>query len=227
MKKNRKKIRCIYWIILILVSMALGIGRAALELSDFTVKIIMGVWLAVVVVSSITIDCLWYREFNGKLKEINLILDEQGDPEKYIIELNALMEGKHSSQIRQLHLINLGAAHILKRDYEKAKSLLLQAKPPKFGKINQVIYWADLALVHFYLKEEQSAYAIIAAQKNSFEQFKNNKQIGDILAILSIFQLVTMGEKEKAKQQLDKARKQWESPRNMSDFTHLESLINM
>lgn len=223
MEKNEKRIKRVCWTILILGSAALGAGQATFNLSNF----ILIAWLSIVALGSMTLNLLWYREISQKLNKINLILNEQCDPDQYIAELNALMEGKRSFQLRQIHLINLGAAYIQKEDYEKAKSLLLQVKPSRIGKINKVIYWADLALAYFYLKEEQLACAIMEAQKNNFQQFKDDKQVGETLAILAIFQLLTTGEKEKAKQQLAEARKQWESPRSMNDFAHLESLINM
>lgn len=224
MEKNKKKIRVIYWAIIILGSLILGIVTAALEWNDFMRKVTFISWVSIMGIGAFAINLAWGMEFTQKLNKINLILNEERDPDRYILELNALMEGKRSFQLRQLHLINLGAAYSQKEDYEKAKSLLLKARAPKIG-INKVIYWADLAMVYFYLKEDEAACAIIEAQKDNFEKFKDHKQVGGTLAVLSLFHLAAMGEKNKLRQQLSEAKEKWENKQNKSDFIHLESLV--
>ncbi len=135
----------------------LGAAFAALEVSRNTRNVLMALWLVAVAVAAVTIDLQWYRSFNRRLQALGPILTEQNDPDRYIEEISVLLEGKKSPQLRGLLLVNLCAAYCDKKEYDIAKALLMQVKPKKLAPINRMVYWADLAYLHFHLQEDAQA----------------------------------------------------------------------
>ena len=219
---DNKKIRMIFWIVIIVLSIFFGIVAAALDLSPTVRRILMAVYLTFVLISSISIDLLWYRFFNHRLKALQPILLHQRDADRYITEITALLEGKKSPQIRSVLKLNLSAAYCEKKEYEKAKELLLQIKPRKLAGTNRLIYWADLAYVYFYLQENQNAISIMDQQKVPFSKLSDNGYVGGLLAILSIFRKLAENDNIGARQLLDQSRAKWENQYTAPDFEYLE-----
>ena len=224
MDKNRKKIRIIFWISTIVLSGLFGAGLSAFSVAPPIKTILIVVFLSIVCFIAMAINLLWYREFNQKLKALQPILLEEHDANRYIQEIQALLEGKKSPQICGILKLNLSAAYCEKKEYGTAKELLLQIDPRKLGGTNRFVYWADLAYVYFYLQENQKATLILEQQQAHFSKLSNNLHLGGLLAILMIFQKITEGDKPGARQLLDQARPQWKNERTAPDFEYLETL---
>lgn len=224
MIENKKKIRTVFWIIVLSGSLLLGAAVGALEVSHGGKNALLAVWLVAVAVASVAIDLLWYRAFNRQLKSLQPILSEEGDPDRYIQEISALLEGKRSPQLRGVLLINLCAAYCDKREYDTAKALLLQVNPKKLSPVNRLVYWADLAYIHFHLQEDAPACAILTQQKDALLKFKESPHLGGLIAILSTFQKIAEGDKTAAGVLLAQARPQWQTARNAHDFEYLDQL---
>lgn len=222
MVNNEKKIRVISWVIIILGSLVVGGVTGALEITE-TMKIgIVIVWLIFIFLIICNINLLWNRSMFKKVSSLSSILSEDHDPDRYIAEINALLEGTKSEQFRQIRLLNLGAAYCDKEDYRMAKELLMQVETSKLAPINQTVYWIDLALVHFYLKENQEACAIMEQQKDAFSELKDHQTLGGSLALLTISEQLAMGNAAEAKKLLDDLRPRWENDRNARDFDNLD-----
>lgn len=224
MMENKKKIRAVFWIIVLSGSLLLGAAIGALEISHGGKNALLAVWLGAVAVAAVAIDLLWYHAFNRRLKSLQPILSEEGDPDRYIQEISALLEGKRSPQLRGVLLVNLCAAYCDKEEYDTAKALLLQVNPKKLSPINRLAYWADLAYIHFHLQENAQACAILTQQENALLKFKESPHLGGLVAILFAFQKVAQGDKAAAKALLAQARPLWLTAHNAHDFEYLEQL---
>ncbi len=227
MMKNKKKIRTAFWIIVLSGSALLGVAVGALDTRAAVKNTLLIVWLGAVAAAAVAIDLLWYRAFNQRLKALQPILSEERDPDRYIQEISALLEGKRSPQLRGVLLINLCAAYCDKKEYDTAKALLMQINPKKLAPINRLVYWADLAYVHFHLQEDAQACDIITQQQKALLKFQDNPHFGGLVAILLIFKKMAEGDKVEAKALLDQARVQWQTARNTHDFEHLEQLCRI
>lgn len=224
MIENKKKIRTIFWIIVLSGSLLLGAAIGALEISHGRKNVLLVMWLGTVAVAAVAIDLLWYHAFNRQLKALQPILSEDGDPDRYIQEISALLEGKRSPQLRGVLLMNLCAAYCDKKEYDTAKALLLQVNPKKLAPVNRLAYWADLAYIHFNIQEDAQACAILAQQQSALLRFKESTDLGGLIAILFVFQKIAEGDKVQAKALLAQARPRWQTLRNAHDFEYLEQL---
>lgn len=221
MLKNKKKIRIAFWVAAVTLSALLGVATEALEISDSAKNVLLIVWLGSMAAVSVAIDLLWYRSFNQRLKALQPILLKERDPDRYIQEISALLEGKKSPQLRGVLLINLSAAYCEKKEYDTAKTLLLQIDPKKLAGINRLAYWADLAYVHFYLHEDERACAALARQEKELLKFADHPHLGGLIAILSVFKKLAEGDKPGAKALLEQARARWENAHSAPDFDYL------
>ena len=221
MMESKKRIRMMFWIIVLSGSALLGGFTQALDMDDSHKNILLIVWLVSIAVVSIAIDLLWYRAFNQQLKALRPILLEERDPDRYIQEISALLEGKKSPHLRGVLLINLSAAYCEKQEYDTAKALLLQIDPKKLSSVNRLIYWAVLAYVQFYLREDKQACTILNQHEKAFAKFAESPQLGGILAILDIFKKLYADDKAGAKARLEIARPKWENAHNKPDFDYL------
>lgn len=224
MKMRRKKIRTAFWIVLIVGSMGLGIGTAAFQPEPFVKTALILGWITVIFVSSVAIDLLWYRKLNQTLKALYPILFQEHDADRYIKEINTLLEEEKSPNIQEIRNLNLCAAYCEKKEYRTAKEKLLQINPRRLRGINQTVYWADLAYVHFYLQENEQANLILEQQAATFSKLSEDPYLGGLIAVLSIFQTLTQGDRTGAKQLLELARPQWENEHTAPDFGYLDKL---
>ncbi|WP_077611913.1 hypothetical protein [Clostridium sp. Marseille-P2415] len=224
MEKNKRRIRIVFWIAVIIVSASLGVFTAAFDLNASAKKVLIVIYLSIVALTSIAIDLMWYRKFNQKLRSLQSVLLQEHDADRYISEINALLMGKKSPQICSILKLNLCAAYCEKKDYSTAKELLLQINPRKLAGINKFVYWADLAYVHFYLHEDEKAVLILTQQKTPFSKLSDHTHLGGLINILLIFQMLAEGDKTGARQLLEKARPQWENEHTAPDFEYLDKL---
>lgn len=221
MMKNKKKIRIAFWIIVLSGSTLLGFITEALKISNSTRNVLLIIWLGVIAIVSVAIDMLWLQSFNRQLKSLQPILLKEHDPDRYIQEISALLEGKKSPHLRCALLINLSAAYCEKKEYDTAKTLLMQINPKKITGINKLIFWANLAYIHFYLNENEQACTILTQQQKEFSKFAEHPHLGGLIAILSIFKKLSEGESSEANTLLEKVRDRWENEQNAPDFDYL------
>ncbi|MDF3004108.1 MAG: hypothetical protein K0S22_580 [Oscillospiraceae bacterium] len=221
MMKNKKKIRIAFWIIVLSGSALLGFITEALKISNSTRNVLLIIWLGVIAIVSVAIDMLWLQAFNRQLKSLQPILLKEHDPDRYIQEISALLEGKKSPHLRCALLINLSAAYCEKKEYDTAKTLLMQINPKKITGINKLIFWANLAYIHFYLNENEQACTILTQQQKEFSKFAEHPHLGGLIAILSVFKKLSEGETSEANTLLEKVRARWENEQNAPDFDYL------
>lgn len=184
-------------------------------------------WIAAGVLTGIYLIYLAIYIYNAKkLDALSPILAQQADPDRYISEVNKLLENKKSAQLQNIRFINLAVAYEYKRDYEKANEWLLRVNPRQLTIANRNVYWANLAFTDFYLGKNKEACAIMDAQRAKFQQLSAFEEHKAKLAILSIFYNIAQKEKKAAKKQLTTYRKSFSNPLYEADFTYLDMLLN-
>lgn len=225
MLKNGNKIRIIFWIILIVTSFLFGVGLAAFEPSDEVKKNSIIAFLCFVALTSTTINIMWYRAFNKKLASLHAILLEEHDADRYIAEINELMEDKLSPQMHSILQLCLSTGYCEKKDFGKAKELLSLINHQKLTGVNRTLYWADFAYVHFYLKENNKAIQIMKEQQAKFNKISKHPKWGALILVLTVFKELAEGNLEKAQSLFEQERPKWETEHNKDDFEYLEKLF--
>lgn len=97
----------------------------------------------------------------------------------------------------------------------------MQINPKKITGIKKLIFWANLAYIHFYLNENEQACAILTQQQKEFSKFAEHPHLGGLITILSVFKKLSEGETSKANAILEKVRARWENEQNAPDFDYL------
>lgn len=224
MEKKRKRIRIIYWVVLILGAAGIGVFAAMQDLpAHLRISLIVS-WALLGAIVSLSTDILWAQSVGKQLAKLTPILTEEKDADRYIAELTALMGDIRSPQLHQIYLVNMGAAYCEKNDYYNAKRYLEQVVPKKLAKLNRVVFWADMALVLFYLNEKDDACRIMEDHAAAFAKFQDSALLGGTIAIIHIFYLLAKEKKEDAKTALDAANAKWRNPRTADDLDHLAKL---
>jgi tetratricopeptide (TPR) repeat protein len=224
MEKLYKRIHIIYWIVFI-ATYFLAMHTAFAEFPDDTQWTVFILWAVAMVAGIVLVELLFAQHMTQKLNALmpSLYLS----PDQYITDLKELLSGKRiSKQYHQVLCINLCAAYCRKKDFKTAKKYLSQVNTKKLGStFNRAAYWADLALVHFELEEQEEACAILKEQQKLFSRWKEDKRIGALLAILHIWELVAKNQYQEAATLLKEARPRWETENNAEDFAFLEEQI--
>lgn len=225
MEKNRKRIRILWWICIIVIAFAVGIVCGAMELDREKTMLVTGVFAAVIILSGFVINQLWYRSFCKMLLGYEEILKEQHNPDLYIEKQKELLAGKKSQQIIAMLCINICCGYCEKGDYTTAKQYLMKINPKKIYGVLRAVYWADLAYTHFYLQESEEAMLILQENKEQFDKFGKTEALGGIIAVLEIFALYYSGERDSAKSTLKIKKEEWKGEDTRKDFAYLEALL--
>ena len=224
MQKHHTTIRIIFWLLSMLGSLVLGLLMAGANLSSAKQMIYIGYWLVFLMLGSIGINYLWLWQFGKAMDALRPLLSQPQGPDRYICEMQTMLRGRRSGWLRAVLLTNIAVGHLAKEDYAKGKALLLQVNHKRLLGSNQTIYWADLALAYFYLGEDTQAMQLLHARAPQFSALRNHTTFGGLLAILSVFEQLALGNRAAATQLLEQARQRWLDPLHDKDFAHLERL---
>ncbi|WP_124068319.1 hypothetical protein [Clostridium sp. E02] len=224
--KNEKKIKIIFWVVFITCSAALGAMTEAFDMSPSKKTALILIWLSLGASFSVWILFWSYFKLQQKINSLKPILLEENGIDRYILEIQTLLSVKHSTSIVDLLKITLSQAYCGKKEYTLAKGVLLEVTPRKLARINQTVYWANLAYIYFQLQEDTYANRIMEKQKRSFVKQSTNPRLAKLISILWIFQAISNHDKDKARLLLQQSSKKWENDSNQSDFEMLKSLCD-
>lgn len=222
---NRKKISILFvggWVI---VALALGVCRGAISLSDTVFYGLYGLLNLGILVSWYGVNQRWYRNFVKQVAALDVILTREHDPDRYIAENEKLLAGKKSAQIKTMLWINLCRGYCAKGDYKKAQQKLELVQEKKIIGIQKFAYRADCAYVAFYLGENHKALSYMAKNKHGIDRFEKNKELGGLIAILHIFELLATDKPELAQALYTHSKDAWEDEQNKEDFRYLKALL--
>ena len=225
--KTERRIKIVTYIIVLLGSIVVGILPRVLGLNQSLQFGIYAGWFFIILLVAMNINLIASVYMMKRIGKVGRILTEENNPNRYIIEMNRLLEGTKSAQYEQLRLLNIGAAYCYKGDYRKAKETYLQVKTEQLTSLNKIVYWADLALVYFSLEENRSACEIMEQQKEIFEEYKENINLKNLLIIINIYWEIAKGNMDEAKKMIAKYRPEIENERNKKDFDELERRVSV
>ena len=195
-----------------------------MSLSQKTALIL--IWLSLGASFSVWILFWSYFKLQQKINSLKPILLEENGIDRYILEIQTLLSVKHSTSIVDLLKIILSQAYCGKKDYNLAKGILLEVNPRKLARINQTVYWADLAYIYYQLQEDTYANPIMEKQKRKFIKQSANPRLAKRISILWIFQAISNHDKDKARILLEQYKEKWKDDSNPSDFEMLKSMCD-
>lgn len=216
---SHNRVRLIYWIIVALGSLILGLfcTRTGWNTS------LLALWLGLVFLGAMAVELLWFRSLAKKTNALMPLL--RTDPDRYIAEIEALLGDVRSLGVQQTRCINLAAAHCEKGDYRKAVDLLTSLDPRRIPPVNQGPYWADLALARFHLGQNDQARAVIDGQSALFARMKDDRALGGLAAVLSVYYARSKGELQLAWERYYAARTAWPDPATQKELDMLEERL--
>lgn len=223
--KNKKKITISFVGVWVFAALVLGICKAAFSLSNPIFYVLYGLLLLGILVSWYAVNQSWYREFVKKVAALDVILTQEHDPDHYIAENEKLLEGKKSTQIKTMLLVNLCRGYCAKGDYQEAQRQLELVEEKKLIGIQRVVYLADCAYVAFYLGENDKALAYLAKNKRNIDRFEKSRELGGLIAILHMFELLATDKIQLAQALYLVSKDTWEDDHNHEDFDYLKSRL--
>lgn len=179
MEKQRQHIRLIFWAIVIAVSGLLGVARAALGLEGIISKLLVVSWLVCAVAASVWIDVRWQQKLQKRLAEMQLILSEEKDPDRYIKELHELLDGAKKWNLVLCRNMNLSMAYAEKKDYEKALQYLEELDPARMQGELKAVYWANRGLFCLYTGKTEEGQKMLLEQKPILEAYQKNPYVAE------------------------------------------------
>ena len=219
MQKNHRLARIIYWVIVAVGSLLLGMYMAKTEWNNS----ILALWLLLIFLGAIGVELIWYRNLAKMTNALTPLL--RTDPDRYIAGIEALLGDVRSLGVQQTRCINLAAAYCEKEDYAKAVELLAGLDPRRIPQVNQGAYWADLALARFCLGQDEQARAVIDGQSQLFARMKGDPRLGGLAAVLSVYYARANGDQQLAWERFYAAREAWKDPATQKELDRLEARL--
>ncbi len=224
MEKQRRKIRKIFWIVLIAGSSVLGGLKGVLGLEGTEAHLLTGSWLAFLFIASIWIDLHWHRKMQKKLAEALKILLEEKDPDRYMEELHKLFEGVKRRNLLVSYYVNLSVAYAEKKEYEKALDCLEKIESDRLRGQFKAAYWANRSLFCFHLGKGEEGRDILQKQGMLLSKYKEHPYAAETLDILPVLEQMSLSEWEKAEELLAEVRNKWQ---NADDLEYFDGLAEI
>ena len=216
MNKARIRLRVIYWILVAVGSLILGVYSAGHGWNTA----VLGLWFLLIFLGALGVEMIWLRSL---VKQTNALMPLlHTDPDRYIQGIEALLGDSKALGLQQTRRINLAAAYCEKGEYETAVEHLTSLDPRRIPEVNRGVYWADLALARFCLGQEQEAAAIIDGQAQLFTQMKDSPRLGGLAAVLSSYYAKAKGDPELAWERYYAAREKWTDANTRKSLDRLE-----
>lgn len=175
----------------------------------------------IIIILALVINITWQIRFQKKIKNLLIILEEENDPDRFIYENNVLLKRvKHPYNIAIIS-INISAGYSAKKDYIKAKEVLLGIPFKGLKGANKVVYYINLAYYDFKLGEYEEAINVMDEHKNEFKLFEKNPILGKHIKLNTVFYLQAKSENEKAEILLEELKKEITDKRFMRELEEL------
>ncbi len=224
MEKKEKRMKQIFWVVVIAGSAAVGVISTALGLTGAAYGTVFVLWLALVGSASVIINLQWQRKLVRKMAELNRALVQDKDIDRYITEINLLFEGTKRKSMQSCRSINLSVAYSMKKDYGQALAHLEEIDPKILRGQQQVMYWANRCLFCFHAGRAEEGRQILQAQAMAFAQNRDNPAMAETLEILPILEKMSLGSWDEAEQMLASTREKWNGDGDQEYFDGLAEL---
>ena len=223
MDKHRKLTRVLFYAVVILGSCAVGVLCSELELTGGKKTGAIVLWLLAILIGWMGVNFIWLKGIDKKAAAASVYLHT--DPDRYIEEINAILGDKKSPALQNVRRINVGAAYIEKKDYEKAKEIYAEILPEKLILPQRAVYASNLAYTYFMTDEPDEAKAIMEKYRASTEPFRQADFLGGSLAILEIYAKIANGERKEAMNLLTEAEEKWTDAKYAEDYRRIRTML--
>lgn len=184
MEKQRQQVRRIFWLLVIAISAILGVLREALGLQGIISNLLVICWLICAAAASVWIDMRWQQKLQKRLAEMQTLLTEEKDPDRYIKELHELLDGAKKWNLVLCRNMNLSMAYAEKKDYEKALQYLEELDPSRMQGELQAVYWANRGLFCLYTGKTEEGQKMLLEQKPILEAYQKNPYVAEAVKYL-------------------------------------------
>ena len=161
-----------------------------------------------------------------KINRLKPILNEERNPDKYILESEKLLDEVKTENERAIVLINISNAYCDKHEYKTAAEKLMEIDCDRLSDNYEVMCSLYRAYVFFYLGDYASTLYIMTKYERKFNKLRNNIELEPFIAVLNIFRFIAEGNLEKANEVLFIAEQRWDADGENWDLKHLKRLIN-
>lgn len=144
-------------------------------------------------------------QFNKKYTNTLPILEEDKDPEHFILEIEKIIEKTDIKSFRNLLNMSLAAGYCENGDYNEAYQVLTSVDLKKLTDINKAIYYINMFAITYNLGEEEKAIMFLKDNRDLLLQYENHPKIRDFIAINMGYRYLAEKDIDKAKFYLDKA----------------------
>lgn len=231
LEKLRNKLRLIYIGVSIVLAVFCGVASATIWDAVPTWIIILCMAI-VIIILAVSINVYWNMQFMESVRLLFPVLDR--DPDQFIVDFEELTSGKHVRKMAAVtYYNNMGTAYARKKCFREALSYYEKVNTKKLkGALPIAVYWSNVALMHFYLKETDKALSICEEKQTYFGKYplgtecKNAPGLPCSLARLEATRLVAVGEYEAAETLLKQIRTYTVKQVLLDDLNELEAEMN-
>lgn len=117
-------------------------------------------------------------------------LYEEKDPERYVEEMQKVIEKTTNRQQKDLIKINIGAGYVYAGKYDKAIDTLNQIALPGQAEVNQVLVCANKAMAFFLAEKKEEVLELVEKNRSLLKKYQisSNGLTNNIVVTLAIEQ---------------------------------------
>ena len=198
------------------------------NINDVIFQEIVLIAFVAIIVGSILFNVLFMRKFQKRIyKQIALL--EDGKQMEALLDMQSMLEEakrKKMKNIVRVCRLNITAALCDLKEYDKALEILKDLGKDNLKGNELFVYDLNLCACYFYLEKYEEGLDVYDGSYEVFQRFKDNPFYGGYVSVVTIWAMVALGEKEKAREMLENAKVKWDKERLYEDYRMIEELLS-
>ena len=180
-----------------------------------------------IIVGSILFNAIFVRKYQKRIHR-QIALLEQGKQKEALLDMQAMLEDaqkKRMKNIVRVCRLNMTAALCDLKEYNKALGILNDLGKDKLRGNELFVYDLNLCACYFYLGRYEEGLDVYDRSYTVFQRFKDNPFYGGYVAVVTIWAMVALGDKDQARTMLANAKVRWDKERLYEDYRMLDSIL--
>ncbi|MDD4844191.1 MAG: hypothetical protein PHU31_07645 [Anaerotignum sp.] len=210
--------RLLYVLFLLLVLVIFGAGSVLGENANL---LYYGVILAIGVGG--VYYAFWFKKFAQKVNSLMPLIETA--PDTYIAETEKLLQGRLTSNIRSMLIMNIAVAYMEKGDFITAKQKIKSINGGALKKANAGVYFLNYAYVLIHLGENELAMEILKKYKKRIFSLPMGGNLPRLMAFVQIFEAMQEGKWNDANEKMRSSKESWPDKVTGVDFSFLEKQL--